>query len=515
MTDVGVHGSGMGARADAPPAGIAPFDRWVIAVGGVVFVVLMALSTRYGFQRDELYFLDCARHLQASYVDQPILAPLLARVSLDLFGVSLPGLRLWPALAAWATVVVAGLTAREFGGGRRAQLLAALAVATMPALWGSAHVANTTAYAVLALAALALVVARIGRTGDPRWWLAAGLVAGLGVAGNHQPAFFALAVVIGALLSGGRRLVLNRWFVAGAMIAVAFVVPDIWWQAQHRWATVEMTRQLNRDNGGLRNIPVWVLGQLFLVSLAMVWVWVAGLRRLWRCGRPLWRALAWAYGLLFVLYALTTGAKIYYLTGAYVYLLAAGAVALDGWLYARRRRIGTLAVATTLTTALFAVLVLPVLPPAGIGPRHTMDATLAETVGWPELVDTVHTVWTSMPPRQRADAVIFTADYSEAAAINELGAKAGLPTAVSGQNSEWWWGPGNPHATTVVAVAPNPKAAPDYAGYLSRFFTDVREVATLSNPYGIHNIESGGHVYVCTGPRQPWAQLWPRLRHYD
>src|SRR6266511_5304474 len=120
MTDVGVHGSGMGARADAPPAGIAPFDRRVIAVGGVVFVVLMALSTRYGFQRDELYFLDCARHLQASYVDQPVLAPLLARVSLSVFGVSLPGLRLWPALAAWATVVVSGLTARELGGGRRA-----------------------------------------------------------------------------------------------------------------------------------------------------------------------------------------------------------------------------------------------------------------------------------------------------------------------------------------------------------------------------------------------------------
>jgi 4-amino-4-deoxy-L-arabinose transferase-like glycosyltransferase len=512
---MGVDGSAAGgSSADAPLTEAGPLDRRVIAVGGVVFAVLMALSTRYGFQRDELYFLDCARRLQASYVDQPVLAPLVARVSLDLFGASLPGLRLWPALAAFATVVVGGLTAREFGGGRRAQLLAAIATATMPALWGSAHVANTTAYAVLALAALALVVARIGRTGDPRWWLLAGLVAGLGMADNHQPGFFAVAVVIGAVLSGGRRLVLNRWFTAGAAIAVAFVVPDIWWQAQHQWATIEMTRQLNRENGGLRNIPIWVIGQLFLVTLALVWVWVAGWLRLWRSGRPLWRALAWAYGLLFVLYALTTGAKIYYLTGAYVYLLAAGAVALDGWLYARARRIGTLAAATTLTTALFAVLVLPVLPATGIGRRHTMDQTLAETVGWPELVDTVGTVWNDLPPEQRADAVIFTANYSEAAAINELGRSAGLPTAVSGQNSEWWWGPGNPDATTVVAVAPGPTAAPDYAGYLSRFFTSVHEVATLSNPYGVHNIESGGHVYICTGPRQPWPQLWPRLRYY-
>jgi hypothetical protein len=310
-------------------------------------------------------------------------------------------------------------------------------------------------------------------------------------------------------------LVLNRWLLAGAAIAAAFAVPDVWWQAQHQWATIAMTRQLNRENGGLLNIPVWVIGQLLLVALALVWVWMAGLRLLWRSRRPLWRALAWAYGLLFALFALTTGAKIYYLTGAYVYLLAAGAVAVDGWLSARAGGVRNLVLATTLTTAVFALLVLPVLPPSGIGSSHKMDQTLAETVGWPQLVDTVRNVWTSLPPGQRANAVIFTADYSEAGAINELGRSTGLPTAVSAHNSQWWWGPGNPDATTVVAVAPGPTAAPGYATYLSRFFTSVHEVATLSNPYGVHNIESGGHVYLCTGPRQPWSQLWPRLRHYD
>jgi hypothetical protein len=121
----------------------------------------------------------------------------------------------------------------------------------------------------------------------------------------------------------------------------------------------------------------------------------------------------------------------------------------------------------------------------------------------------------AVPARQRASAVIFTADYSEAAAINELGPGTGLPTAVSGHNSYWWWGPGNPRATTVLAVAPGPDSAGDYAAYLRQFFTSVRVVATLSNQDGIRNIEWGGHVYECTGPRQPWGQLWPRLRHYD
>jgi len=127
-----------------------------------------------------------------------------------------------------------------------------------------------------------------------------------------------------------------------------------------------------------------------------------------------------------------------------VYLLAAGAVAVDGWLHARTGRLRNVTLATTLTAGVFALLVLPVLPPTGIGPTHKMDQTLAETIGRPQLVDAVHTVWTSLPPRQRANAVIFTADYSEAGAINELGRGKGLPTAVSGHNSYWWWGPGNP-----------------------------------------------------------------------
>jgi 4-amino-4-deoxy-L-arabinose transferase-like glycosyltransferase len=497
----------------ARPRDIDPFDRRVIIVGGLVFAVLMALSARYGFHRDELYFIDCARHLQASYVDQPVLVPLVGRVSLALFGVSLAGLRLWPALAAFATVVIAGLTAREFGGARRAQLLAAFAAATMPALLAIDHLFGPTAFDVLAWAGLALIVVRIGRTGDTRWWLAGGLVLGLGLANKHSVGLFAIALFAGALLSGGKDLVLNRWFLAGALIAAAFTIPDIWWQAQHDWATIAMTRTLNEENGSLGNVATWIFGQLIMSAVALVWVWAAGLRFLWRSRQPLWRALAWADGVLFVFFALTTGAKIYYLAGAYIYLLAAGAVAIDGRLAARQGRTRRVVLATAITTVLALPIVLPVLPVANIGWTYAVNQTQAESVGWPQLIGTVRKVWTSLPPGQRANAVIFTAEYGEAGAINDLG--TGLPTAVSGHNTYWWWGPGNPHATTVVAVAPGPVDVTGYGAYLRQFFASVRVAATLSNHYGLHNQEWDGHVYVCTGPRQPWATLWPRLRHYD
>ena len=199
-----------------------------------------------------------------------------------------------------------------------------------------------------------------------------------------------------------------------------------------------------------------------------------------------------------------------------MYLLAAGAVAIDGWLAARPGRLRHLLLASAVTTAVAVPVVLPVLPAADIAWTYKTNPTLGETVGWPQFVRTVDGVWKSLPPRQRASAVIFTGDYGEAAAINELGRGTGLPAAVSADNSEWWWGPGNPRATTVVAVMPGPV---DVTGsgayrYLTQFFTSVRVAATLSNPYGLHNQEWDGHVYLCTGPRQPWAQIWPQLRHY-
>jgi hypothetical protein len=157
-----------------------------------------------------------------------------------------------------------------------------------------------------------------------------------------------------------------------------------------------------------------------------------------------------------------------------------------------------------------------VFPLAGLGRTFAKaNPNTLETIGWPQLVRTVDAAWTSLPPGERASAVIFTDDYGEAGAISELGRGTGLPTAVSGQNSEWWWGPGNPHATTIVAVAPGAADVTGFGAYLGQFFTHVRVAATLSNPYGLHNQESGGHVYICTGPRQPWGQIWPQLREYS
>ncbi|HQT99380.1 MAG TPA: glycosyltransferase family 39 protein [Acidimicrobiales bacterium] len=495
---------------------VARFEaKPVLLTALALFSLEMALAGSYGFHRDELYFLDCARHLQWSYVDQPLVTPLLVRLSLSLFGVSLYAIRFWSALAVAATVVVGALLAREFGGARRAQIFSAVAVASMPVLLASGHTMGTTPIDILAWSALVLVVAKIGRTGNTRLWTVAGVITGLGVANKHSIGFLALAIAVGALISGGSKLVLNRWFLVGALVVALFASPDLWWQAAHGWPTIAMTRRLNQENGGLANSGNWVIGQLLMTSLAVLWVWIRGLKFLWRSSRSLWRSLVWAYAILFVFFAVTTGAKIYYLAGAYVYLVAAASVVLEQRWGSSNRRWRRLYGWTALTTVVVLPLVVPVLPAADIGWTYKINQNLAEEVGWPEMVHTVKVVWFSLTPRERSRAVIFTADYGEAGALNELGRRAGLPTAFSGQNSEWFWGPGPRAASTVVAVAPGPVDVTHYESYLRQFFRSVRVVATLTNHARLHNQEWHGHVYLCTGLKKSWFRTWPELRHYD
>ena len=412
---------------------------------------------------------------------------------------------------------MAGLIARELGGGRSAQVVAAIGVACMPALIAAGDLLEPTTFDILFWSALTLVLLRIARTGDQRYWLLAGFVLGLGLANKHSIGFFAAAVVLGLVFSGGWRILLNRWALAGFVIAILFTLPDVIWQAQHGWPTIAMTQALNQENGGLGNIPVWIIGQLLMVNIFFLWMWIKGLRVLWKSGIPMWRALVWAYAILFDVFALTTGGKIYYLAAAYVFLLAAGAVGMEGWWRRHKLPTALLGVAVFATTVFVLAIVLPILPATKINGFTSLDSALSEEVGWPQLVHTVDRVWTRLPAKERANGVIFASNYGEAGAINELGRGMGLPTAVSGHNSEWFWGPGNPRASTVVAVMPGPvdwSKKGEY-GYLKQFFRDVRMAATIRNPYGVHNQEWGGHVFVCTKPKQPWGTMWPRLRQYS
>ena len=103
---------------------------------------------------------------------------------------------------------------------------------------------------------------------------------------------------------------------------------------------------------------------------------------------------------------------------------------------------------------------------------------------------------------------MFTGDYGAAGAIDLWGNADGLPHAISGHNTYWWWGPaGAPDGATTIAVN-LPRR------YLERFFTEVVPAGVVRTPALVWTEERGDTIWICRGQKVPWARIWPTARHY-
>lgn len=491
------------AAEPAPPVAWRPLLGVTAAVTGL----LLATSGRYGYHRDELYFLAAGHHLAWGYPDQPPLTPLILRGATAFAPGSLVALRVPSALAAALTVLLGGLTAREFGAGRRAQLVAAATVAVSAFTLVTGHFVTTTTFDGLFSAALCWLVARAIRTGDGRLLVPAGLVLGVGLVNKDLVGIFAVTLLAGIALAGPRWLLRSRWLWVGGAITVALGLPYVLWQAANGWPQVHMAGSIAGDDvqgGRLGFIPF----QLLLVSPFLAAVWVAGLLRLLRspAARP-FRAFGLAYLLLAAVY-LVSGGKAYYLAGAYPVLLAAGGIATDGWLRrgAGRFRAALLATAIGLSAVTAAVVGLALLPVRQLGPVLAVNPDAGEMVGWPAFTGTVAAVWQGLPAADRDHAVIFTGNYGEAGALLRYGPDHGLPAPYSGHNGFADWAV-PPDSATVAVVVGLDRAR------LAAFFGRCDSPGVIDNGLGLDNDEQGAQVYVCRDPRRPWSAMWPQLRH--
>ena len=260
------------AGAAWPPAALPEFARGpVIAAALVLAVLLMAFSGRYGYHRDELYFLACGRHLAWGYPDQPPLVPALARLMSDLAPASLVVLRLPSAVASAALVVLTALTARELGAERAAQALAAVCVAVAPLVIGAGHLLSTTTFDLPAWALASWLILRILRTGNDRLWLAVGVVTGAGLLASDLIAFLLFAVLVGLAVTGPRRPFGSPWLYAGGVIAVAMWAPYLAWQASHRWPELAVAASIAGGGSGT-SAPRWAL---LPYQLLLVGVWLS------------------------------------------------------------------------------------------------------------------------------------------------------------------------------------------------------------------------------------------------
>ncbi len=472
---------------------------WV-AAGGVV-ALLFAVASRYGFHRDELYFVVAGRHPDWGYVDQPPLVPLLARLAELVAGTESPvALRVVPALAVGGVALLAASMSGRFGGGRLAQAYAAFGVGWVGVLLAEGHLLSTAVFD-FALWTLGLwILVRLLDGADPRWWLALGATVGVGLQNKHAIAFFGAAVLVGVLLTDRRRILMSAWPWLGVGIATLIGLPNLVWQAANGWPQLEMAKALGARSDG----PIaFVALQPALLSIALIVP--AGVGWWWLLRSPdarRWRPIAIAYVLLCVLF-LATGGKAYYVAPMYSALIAAGAVRVEQLRSAVRRGV---VVATAVGLGIGLFVGLPLLPVTSVG---TFDPTgeLSETVGWPELIEQLDTVYLSVPAADRPATVILTGSYGEAGAVDVLGPEAGLPPAYSGHNSYWSWGPPGRHGP-VIGV-----------GYVDAVMSSIcpsfEQADTITNPFGVDNEEAGLPIYLCLAPTRQLADVWPDVRHLD
>jgi hypothetical protein len=475
-------------------------------VACAVALLLLATSGRYGYHRDELYFLRAGREAAFGYVDQPPLTPLLARAMDVLLPGSVTGLRLPSVLASALVVLLTGLIARELGGGRGAQLLAAASMGVSAVLLAVGHLLSTTTVDLLAWTALTWLLVRALRDGGPVW-LATGAVAGLALQNKTLPLVLLAGVLVGLLVAGPRAALASRWPWLGAVVALVIWAPNLAWQAANGFPVVTLSAAIAGGSSG--SSEPWYLFlpfQLVLVSPLLVPVWALGWWRLARDpGLRTWRAFAVAYVLVAAVF-LVTGGKPYYLAGFFPVLLAAGAPAVVSWVQRRTTavRSALVAVALAASLAMSALLMLPLVPADELAqtPIPDIHYDAGETVGWPEFAATVAAVHARVPAGERV--AVLTGNYGEAGAVDRF--LPALAPAHSGHNSYWTWGPPPDEAGTLIVIGAE-------EAQLRRWFGEVELAARIDNGLGLDNDEQGEPVWLARDRREPWSRIWPQLRH--
>jgi len=490
----------------------------LIALCAAKLLLHLFTSVRhYGYFRDELYYLDMARHLDWGYVDAAPLVAVYAKIAL-LMGGSLAALRILPALAGIALVALSILIARELGGGRYAQFFAGLSVLLAPGFLVMDDLMTMNAFEPLFWMGCGLVVARILRTGNSRLWLWFGVISGIGLENKHSILIFGFAVTIAVLLVRPREF-LKPWIWLGGLIALALFMPNLIWQIKRHFPTIEDLQNVKREGKNVVLPPLAFIKQQILTMQPILFpVWLSGVG--WLLWERRWRLL----GVLFVVFFVTMEvqhAKDYYLFPIYPMAFAAGAALIERWT-ARRTWLRTTVVVVALAGALPIVpLAIWWLPPdrylayqekLGIKPQKQethheslLMQPIADQFGWPELVRQVADVYNSLPPEDRAKTGIWAGNYGEAGAINLWGPSYGLPTAYSRHQNHWYWGPPPIKYENLIVIQWD--------------LNDVRDNCTSYQAFAHFEKwgmgEENQPFYLCRGVKFDIQKIWWHSRHWN
>jgi hypothetical protein len=503
-------------------------EAWTIsgAMAFALFLLHMMFNGRYGYFVDELYYLACSHHLAWGYVDQAPLvgvATWLERVTL---GDSLHALRFLPAVAAGMKVLLTGLIARELGAKRYAIALACVAVICAPLYLGIDNLLTMNAFEPCFWMGCALLVLKIINGASPKLWLLFGAIAGLGLQNKHSTLFFGFGLLLGLLLTRERRHFAQPWIWLGGVIAFLIFLPNLVWEVQRHFPTIELLQDVQRS--GRNTSDTWlsfILTQAFVMHPLSAPLWIAGL---WHLLRDRERkgigVLGWTY-LVILLCMLLLHGRVYYLAPAYPMLFAAGAVAFQNWvdrrswqwlkpayvaalvvtgaLFAPFAYFPSLTVDQYIAYAQFTHLAPPKIETHRQGP---LPQLYADQFGWKEMAQVVADAYFKLSPEEQKNCAIFGQNYGQAGAIDFFGAKLGLPNAISGHQSYFYWGPRGYTGACMIVMG-------DEYETLAEKFESVEKVGTVYHPLSMPYQHFD--VFLCRRPKfGTLEQAWLHIKRW-
>ena len=489
----------------------------LILVAAARMVLHVATNSQYGFHRDELQTLDDARHLDWGFVVYPPITPLIGRLELTLFGASLIGFRLFAGIAVSTVMVLAGLIAKEFGGKRHIQLLAAVAAGISPVSLIQGAVFQYVSFDYLWGVFATYLLVRLLKSEDPRWWVPIGAVLGLGMETRYTMGFLALGIAGAVLLTPARRYLRSGWLWIRVGASILVFLPNLIWQMRHHFISLEFLSYLHardlrqgRYNGFFRE-QLLVCVNLVTAPLTLMGLWFYFVRQE---GRR-YQLLGWTFVVTFLLFA-AAGSRSYYTAPLYPMLIAGGSILFGNWLGRLRPERSRLAYGAQWTAILlggvvFALLAMPVAPIGSGVWRITskMYDQFREEIGWPDLARSVAGAYGSLSAEERERTGILTGNYGEGGALNLYGPALGLPRAMSLTNSFWYRGYDPRLPQTVILAGFDLEEG-------RKLFGNCNVAAKNTNPFGVENEESRDHpdILLCRNLRMPWPVYWERYRRF-
>ena len=488
-------------------------NYWLITIFliSVKMAIHFLTNTRYELLRDEMLFFNMGEHLSSGYATVPPVTGILAFLMNKMFGFSVFGIRLFPALMGAMCIYVISAIVKDLGGGIKALLIAVSGYMLAPGFLLVGTLFTPNSFEELIWLLITWSIFRLVKTGNHKYWLLAGVLTGIGFLNKYSVLFLAAGIFMGLIFSNKRTLFLSKYFLFAILAGLLIIAPNIVWQYQHGWPFTIHMSELKSSQLDLMGYSGFLVS-FFSFCQGSVLIWLPGLLvMLFKREENEYRYLGVASVAVFFMFFILKG-KGYYALAILPFLLAFSGYAIERYLKGSLLPVRYILVSVSLIYSLVSL-------PSGLpvfsfdnysryvgktrhfichplllwdnGTQHNFSQAYADMTGWKELAGYVAKAYNSLDSKEKQNCTIFCErSYGYAGAVYFYGKKYNLPQPVTFHESYVFWAPDSIPAGPVIYVYRDIKD-------MDKLFTDIKELGSVDDKYFR---EKGLKVFLCKSP---------------